>query len=209
MLSLHNNLTLKTEPFQPLQPPNVKMYTCGPSTYQRAHIGNYRTFLFEDILQRYLEYLGYNVTRLITLTNIEDKAILQAQKEGVSVEDLTNRNEAIFFEDFEKLSIKRPDFTVRASTIVEQAVSLIQMLTKKGIVYPYTYYGRKNYYYDPLKFEGFGKLAHLDMQDWPKQKRRFHLDTYPGMPWNKGDFILWHGCGAWRCGLLGHRSWPW
>jgi cysteinyl-tRNA synthetase len=170
------------------------MYTCGPSTYQRAHIGNYRTFLFEDILQRYLEFLGYNVTRLITLTNIEDKAISQAQKEKASVEDLTSRNEAIFFHEFELLHIKRPDFTVRASTIADQAVRLIETLVQKGIVYPYSYEGRKNYYYDPLKFAGFGKLAHLNMKEWPNRKRRFHLDTYPGMPWNKGDFILWHGC---------------
>ncbi len=194
MLQLYNSLTQKTEAFTPAHPPQVEMYTCGPSTYQRPHIGNYRTFLFEDILQRYLEYLGYDVTRLITLTNIEDKAILQAQKEGVSVEELTSHNEALFFRDFELLHIKQPDFTVRASSIVDQAVALIQMLVSNGVAYQHTYQGRQNYYYDPLKFKGFGKLAHLDMQNWPQTKRRFHLDTYPGTPWNKGDFILWHGC---------------
>ena len=71
LLKLYNNLTRKTELFQPAQDKHVKMYTCGPSTYQRAHIGNYRTFLFEDILQRYMEYCGYKVTRLITLTDDE------------------------------------------------------------------------------------------------------------------------------------------
>jgi cysteinyl-tRNA synthetase len=75
----------------------VKMYTCGPSTYQRAHIGNYRTFLFEDVLQRYLEYLGYKVTRLITLTDVEDKALAQAKKEKLSLEELTQQNEDRFF----------------------------------------------------------------------------------------------------------------
>src|SRR3990172_548798 len=85
----------------------VKMYTCGPSTYQPAHIGNYRTFLFEDILQRYLEYSGYKVTRLMTLTDIEDKAIAQTKKENVSVEELTNRNEDLFFKDFELLRSAR------------------------------------------------------------------------------------------------------
>ena len=170
------------------------MYTCGPSTYQRSHIGNYRTFLFEDILQRYLEYLGYKVTRLITLTNVEDKAIKQAEKEHLTVEELTNRNEAVFFKDFELLRIKRPDFTVRASTIVDQAAALIKALMQKGIAYKYTYDNAENVYYDPLKFKGFGKLAHLDVKKWPKKKRRFHLDTYPGTPWNRGDFVLWHGC---------------
>lgn len=194
LLKLHNNLTRKTESFKPAQDKTVKMYTCGPSTYQRSHIGNYRTFLFEDILQRYLEYLGYRVTRLITLTNVEDKAIAQAQKENVTVDELTSRNEAVFFKNFELLHIKRPDYTVRASTIVDQAVDLIKALMEKGIAYKYTYESVENVYYDPLKFKGFGKLAHLDLSNWPKQKRRFHKDTYPGTPWNRGDFVLWHGC---------------
>jgi cysteinyl-tRNA synthetase len=194
MLVLHNNLTRKTEPFQPAHDMQIKMYTCGPSTYQRPHIGNYRTFLFEDILQRYLEYLGYKVTRLITLTNIEDKAIMSAEAANLSVDELTNRNEAIFFQDFEKLHIKRPDFSVRASTIVDQAIALIKTLLHKGVAYKCTYKEAENVYFDPQKFKGFGKLAHLDMQKWPKKKRRFHLDTYPGMPWNLGDFVLWHGC---------------
>ena len=86
----------------------VKMYTCGPSTYQQPHIGNYRTFLFEDILQRYLEYLGYKVKRLITLTDLEDKAIAQAKKENLTVEEVTAKNEAVFFQDFKLLKIKTP-----------------------------------------------------------------------------------------------------
>jgi cysteinyl-tRNA synthetase len=98
---LHNTLTRKVEPFQPIEDMKVKMYTCGPSTYQRPHIGNYRTFLFEDVLQRYLEYSGYSVTRLITLTDVEDKALSQAKKENVSVEELTRRNEDVFFKDFD------------------------------------------------------------------------------------------------------------
>jgi cysteinyl-tRNA synthetase len=93
----------------------VKMYTCGPSTYQPAHIGNYRTFLYEDILQRYLEYLGYKVTRLMTLTDVEDKAIFQAKKEHLTIEQLTQKNEAALFKDFELLHIKKPDYSVRAS----------------------------------------------------------------------------------------------
>jgi cysteinyl-tRNA synthetase len=194
LLTLCNTLTGKSEAFKPAENLLVKMYTCGPSTYQRAHIGNYRTFLFEDILQRYLEYLGYKVIRLITLTDIEDKAIAEAKKENVSVEDLTNRNEATFFKEFECLRIKRPDFTVRASAIVNQSVYLIKALMGKAVAYKYTFEGAENIYYDPRKFSEFGKLAHLNMKLWPKTKRRFHQDTYHGTPWNKGDFILWHGC---------------
>jgi cysteinyl-tRNA synthetase len=194
VLNLYNSLTRKTEPFQPTEDKRVKMYTCGPSTYQPAHIGNYRTFLFEDIFQRYLEYLGYKVERLMTLTDVEDKAISQAKKENLTVEELTRKNEAIFFKDFEFLKIKRPDYPVRASTAVNQAVDLISKLLEKGTAYYFTYEGAKNVYFDPLKFNGFGKLAHLDMNRWPQKKRRFHLDTYPGTPWNMGDFVLWHGC---------------
>ena len=194
MLNIYNSLTRKIETFNPHEPMRVKMYTCGPSTYQPAHIGNYRTFLFEDILQRYLEYLGHNVKRLMTLTDVEDKAIAQAKKENLTVEELTYKNEAVFFKDFELLKIKTPDYPIRASTAVDQATNLITELNKKGYAYWDIYKDAKNVYFDPLKFKGFGKLAHLDMTKWPKKKRRFHKDTYPGTPWNRGNFVLWHSC---------------
>ncbi len=194
MLNIYNTLTRKTEQFQPAEDMLIKMYTCGPSTYQPAHIGNYRTFLFEDIFQRYLEYLGYKVTRLMTLTDVEDKAIEQAKKENITVEELTRKNEAVFFKDFEALKIKKPDYPVRASTAVDQAAKLITQLVDKGYAYWNTYNGAQNVYFDPKKFKGFGKLSNLDMSKWPKKKRRFHKDTYPGTPWNLGDFVLWHGC---------------
>jgi cysteinyl-tRNA synthetase len=195
LLSLYNSLSLKLEPFETLEAKKVKMYTCGPSTYQRPHIGNYRTFLFEDILQRYLEFLGYNVTRLIALTNVEDKALAQAKKDGLSVEELTSRNEDTFFKELKLLHIKQPDYMVRASDIIDQAVILINHLMTKGIAYKSHYKGAENIYFNPLKFPSFGKLAHLDMNNLAKKtKRRFHKDTYPGMPWNKGDFILLAWC---------------
>ena len=125
MLNLFNTLTRKVEPFKPIDDKKVKMYTCGPSTYQPPHIGNYRTFLFEDVLQRYLEYSGYEVTRLMTLTDVEDKALAQAKKENVSVEELTRRNENVLFRDFDFLRIKVPNYTVRASSVVDQSAKMI------------------------------------------------------------------------------------
>ncbi len=173
------------------------MFTCGPSVYRRPHIGNYRTFLYEDLLQRYLEYLGYDVTRLISLTDIEDKAIVEAEKERVSVKELAQRNRRIFLEDSELLRMKRPTYSACmmacSSTAVEEVAKLIKTLLEKGYAYYYEHKGRRSVYYDPLKFKGFGKLSKLDMNGWPKKKRRFHKDTYPGTPWNRGDFILWHG----------------
>jgi cysteinyl-tRNA synthetase len=97
VLNVYNTLTRKIEPFQPKDDMQVKMYTCGPSTYQPAHIGNYRTFLFEDILQRYLEYLGYKVKRLITLTDVEDKAVGQAKKENLSVQEPKKTKKSSFW----------------------------------------------------------------------------------------------------------------
>lgn len=194
VLRLYNTLTRKIELFQSANGKAVKMYTCGPSTYQRQHIGNYRTFLFEDLLQRYLEYLGFKVTRLVAITDIEDKAIACAKVADLSIDELTERNEAIFFEESAQLRIKRPQYSVHASTIVDESVKLIKEMVEKEVAYSYVYKGAKNVYFDPFKFKGFGKLANLDMKQWPKKRRRFHLDTYPGMPWNKGDFVLWHGC---------------
>ena len=194
MLRLYNSLTKKKEPFKPRNRMEVKMYTCGPSTYQRAHIGNYRTFLFEDIFQRYLEYFGFSVKRVMTLTDLENKALEQAKKENVSVRELTNRNEEVFFKDFEILKIKKPAYPIRASTAIDQSSKLISKLVAKDYAYSYIYKREKNFYFNPLKFEGFGKLSHLDLSKWPEKKRRFHKDTYPGTPWNRGDFVLWHGC---------------
>jgi cysteinyl-tRNA synthetase len=212
LLCLYNTLTRKVEPFKPIEDLKVKMYTCGPSTYQRPHIGNYRTFLFEDLLQRYLEYSSYSVTRLITLTDVEDKAIAQAKKENVSVEELTRRNESVFFKDFEALKMKIPDYKARASTVMDQTAALVKALVEKGYAYWHMHDGAKNTYFDPLQFEGFGKLAKLDMSKWPKKKRRFHKDTYPGTPWNRGDFIIWHGCRegevCWETGIgRGRPAW--
>jgi cysteinyl-tRNA synthetase len=131
MLRLFNTLTRKKEPFKRLEGEKIKIYSCGPSTYMRPHIGNYRTFLFEDILQRYLEYLGQPILRLMTLTDLEDKAIAEAKKENISLEKLTSRNEAQLFKDFELLRIKVPDYMVKASTVVNQSARLTKMLVER------------------------------------------------------------------------------
>ncbi len=182
-------MTRKLEEFQPLEKGKVRMYTCGPSIYQLPHIGNYRTFLYEDILLRYLEYLGYQVQRTIFITDVEDKAIVEAEKEGIPLKKLTGRNADFFLKELNRLGVKTPEYIARSSTSVKQAAQLITKLLKKG----YAYRHNDNVYYDPLKFKGFGKLYRLDLSRWPKKKRRFHKDTYPGNRWNLGDFILWHG----------------
>jgi cysteinyl-tRNA synthetase len=192
-LELYNTLSRKIEPFTSRKEGEVKLYACGPSLYREPHIGNYRTFLFQDILQRHLECLGYKVTRLITLTDIEDKAIDEANKEEVNIAELTQRISDIFFSELRLLRIKHPTYSPRSSTTVEQSVKIIQALLDKGLAYWHSYRGARNVYFDPLRFKSFGKLSNLDMSRWPKVKKRFHKDNYPGSPWNRGDFILWHG----------------
>jgi len=182
-------MSRKLEEFKPIGDEKLRMYTCGPSIYQLPHLGNYRTFLFEDVLQRYLEYLGYNVERVLNLTDVEDKAIAEAEKEGTPLRKMTERNAKMFLRELKLLRAKPPDYLPRSSTSIEQAVHLIEELLKMG----YAYWHEGNVYYDPLKFKGFGKLYRLDMTRWPKARRRFHKDTYPGNRWNLGDFILWHG----------------
>ena len=167
----------------------MKMFTCGPSIYQRPHIGNYRTYLFEDVLQRYLEYGGYQVIRALNFTDVEEKSIQEAQKHHRGVLEWTEHCGRLFFKELQLLRVKPPTYNPKSSTSVEEAVCLIQKLLKQGHAYWY----KQNVYFDPLTFKGFGKLAHLDMSRWPRVKKRFHKDTYAGNRWNMGDFILWHG----------------
>ncbi|MFH1076810.1 MAG: class I tRNA ligase family protein [Pseudomonadota bacterium] len=188
-LSLLNTMSRKKELFRPVIHDRVKIFTCGPSIYQEAHIGNYRTFLFEDILQRYLEYSGYKVNRVINFTDVEDKSIAQAQVEKTSLFELTDSIADRFIKTAEALKIKLPPSIPRSSTTVDESVSLIKTLLKKG----YAYYLGNDIFFDPLKFNGFGKLYRLDMRRWPKNKIRFSKDTYIGQRWNLGDFVLWHG----------------
>jgi cysteinyl-tRNA synthetase len=189
MLRLFNTLGGKLEPFRPVDKKRVTVFTCGPSVYQRSHVGNFRTFLFEDVLVRYLEFSGSTVKRGMTITDIEDKAVEEAAKRGTTVTQLTDDNLRVFVKEMKLLGMKVPDYLSRASESVDESVAIIKKLLSRGVAYRHD----GNIYFDPTRFPGFGKLYGLDMSTWPKEKRRFHKDTYPGMRWNRGDFIIWHG----------------
>ncbi len=190
-LVVRNTLSNRMELFSPRVPGEVKIFTCGPSVYRRPHIGNYRTFAYEDILVRYLEYLGYKVHRAINFTDVEDKTISTAAEEGIGVLKLTEPVVATFFEETTLLGIKLPPekYIPRSSTSIDEAVEVIQILIEKG----HAYWHGGNVYFDPLTFPRFGEVFGLDMSRWPKTKVRFSKDTYNGLRWNLGDFILWHG----------------
>ena len=182
-------MTQDLEVFIPDEDGKVKMFTCGPSIYQPAHLGNYRTFLFEDILLRYLEYSGYDVERTLNFTDIEDKTIIEAKNNLTDIFILTNSCAAKFFMDIAELEIKKPTYNPRSSTSVDKAVKIIERLLQNR----HAYWHKGNVYFDIRSFKAFGKLSHLKSSDWPSKIRRFHKDTYPGNNWNIGDFILWHG----------------
>jgi len=187
-LTLYNIFSDKKERFAPRGKGRVKLFTCGPSVYRRQHLGNYRTYLFEDVLQKYLEYTGLNVIRVINFTDIEDKAIEEAREKEVSVEELRRPVEEDFFKECKRLKIRLPERIPRASTSVDSAVRLIQRLIDRG----HAYWHQGEVFFDPQTYEGFGRLYGLDMNRWPDKKVRFRRDTYPGQRWNLGDFILWH-----------------
>ncbi len=188
-LVLRNTLSKRMELFTPRNPGEVKIFTCGPSVYRRPHVGNYRSFLYEDILVRYLEYLGYDVKRVINFTDVEDKTISTAAEEGTEVLQLTTPVVETFHRECDVLGIKLPDYIPRSSTSIDEAVEIIQVLVEKG----HAYWHDGNVYFDPLTYEGFGEVYGLDMSRWPRHKVRFSRDTYNGLRWNLGDFILWHG----------------
>jgi cysteinyl-tRNA synthetase len=189
MLILYNSYGKKPEIFRPVNKKEVSVFTCGPSVYQRSHIGNFRTFLFEDVLVRYLEYQGYTVKRGMNFTDIEDKAIREALQKKTTVGELTRANMRHFIAEMKLLRMKVPDYLPVASEHVPEMTAIIAQLVSDGHAYWY----KGNVYFDPLTCRDFGKLYGLDMSTWPQRPRRFHQDTYPGIQWNKGDFILWHG----------------
>lgn len=189
MLKLYNTMSGSKEIFKPNQSGKASIFSCGPSIYKRPHIGNYRTFLYEDLLIKYLKHLKYNVRYTTILTDIEDKSISEALEKGEKVDDLTEDVAKRFFSESKLLKIDLPEPVPRSSTGIKQTAFLIKRLLETGHAYEY----RGDIYFDPLKFKGFGKLFKLDMKRWPKKKVRFKRDTYNGRRWNRGDFILWHG----------------
>ena len=189
-IKFYNSLSKKIDTLNFKENTEVKMFTCGPSIYRKPHIGNYRTFLFEDILQRYLEYSGYKVKRLMNFTDIEDKAIEEARLKGITVKELTQEIAILFLEDLKLLNIKVPTFIVRSTEAIEEIICIISKLLEKE----HAYYYKGDIYFDPTKFKGFGKLYGIDMTKWPKKKIRFKRDNYSYNMWNLGDFILWHSC---------------
>ena len=184
-ICLFNTLTRKKETFIPQTPGKVKLYTCGPTVYDYAHIGNFRAFLFEDLLKRWLTYRGYNVIHIMNLTDIDDKTIKGSQKQGQQLREYTNFYANAFFEDIKALNIQPADVYPRATEHIREMVAIIQTLLKKGVAYK----GEDgSIYFSVAKFPTYGKLSHLKVGEL-KAGARVSQDEYAKE--EAQDFALW------------------
>jgi cysteinyl-tRNA synthetase len=185
-LRFYNTLTREVEEFAPIEPPVVRVYGCGPTVYQQPHIGNYRTFLFNDLLHRYLEWKGFHVKFVMNLTDVDDKTILGALQRGISLETFTEPVIRDFFADLERLGVARADVYPRATRHIEQMIALIERLVERG----HAYVADGSVYFDISSFPGYGKLSRID----PEQMRRG--ERVAADEYEKGDvrdFALWKG----------------
>lgn len=190
---VYNTLTRKKEEFIPIKEKEVLMYACGPTVYNYAHIGNLRTYIFEDILKKSLEYNGYRVKHAMNITDVghlqsdcdsgEDKMMLGAKRENKSVWEIARFYEDSFFEDCKKLNIKVPTIVSRATEHIEDMIDLIRTLESKG----YTYVSNGNVYYSIDKFKDYNKLANLSLDDL-EAGSRIEIDENKKNPL---DFVLW------------------
>jgi len=173
LLRFYNTLTRRKEAFKPLVPGQVKMYSCGPTVYAPPHIGNYRSFLFVDLLRRYLEYKGLKVTQVMNITDIDDKTIRDSAKEGLTLKAFTEKYERIFFEGVDLLNIERASAYPRASENVDSMIKLTAALVEKG----YAYVRDGSVYFSVSKFKTYGRLSRLDLASL-KAGARVDSDEY-------------------------------
>jgi cysteinyl-tRNA synthetase len=183
-IRLHNTLTNQTEPFVPQRPGEVTMYTCGPTVYDYAHIGNYRTFVFQDILRRFLKLRGFRLNHVMNLTDVDDRIIANAAAKNVSIRDYTEKFVQAFFADCKTLSIEAPEHWIRATDNIDVMVALIQRLQQKT----YTYASEGSIYYRIAKFPDYGKLSRIDLSGI-QAGARVDNDRYEKE--SARDFALW------------------
>ena len=185
-LELYNTLTHRVEELRPIREGEVRMYTCGPTIYHFVHIGNFRTFLFQDLLRRYIQYKGFELKHVMNITDVEDKIIARAKDEGVSIEEYTKRYEEAFYEDMALLRIQRPETMPRATEHIPEMLALMKKLREKD----YVYTSEGSTYYRVRRFEGYGKLARLQPDDEVLSEQNEEEDRAKE---HAHDFVLWKG----------------
>jgi cysteinyl-tRNA synthetase len=202
-IKFYDTYSRQLEIFEPIAPPQVKIYTCGPTVYSFAHIGNFRAYVFEDLLQRHLEARGFEVERVMNLTDVDDKTIRGSREAGISLPEFTAKFKKSFFEDIESLRIKRANY-FPAATEPENLAKMIEMidqLLEQEIAYQAE---DRSIYFRISKYPDYGKLAHLNLAEL-RPTGRIQSDEYEKE--SIGDFALWK---AWdeKDGSVGWET-PW
>jgi cysteinyl-tRNA synthetase len=185
MLKLTNTLTGATEPFTPADGVTVRMYTCGPTVHDFAHIGNFRTYVFEDVLRRHLKS-KWQLLHVMNITDIDDKIIRKAGENGVDIREYTAPYTAAFFEDSARLRIERPDVITAATDYIPEMVQLVERLLQNG----HAYREGNSIYFRISSFPAYGRLSRLDRREL-KVGARIDADEYEKEQPN--DFVLWKG----------------
>ena len=183
-IQFHNTLTGRTEPFVPLNPGEIRCYTCGPTVYDFAHIGNFRTFVFQDILRRYLKSKGFRVIQVMNLTDVDDRIIQKAAAAGLSIREYTDKYIQAYLDDRRALNLEPPEHVARATEHIDDMVKLIQRLIAKG----FTYTIEGSIYFRISKFPAYGKLSRIDVAGM-QTGARVDMDRYDKD--NARDFALW------------------
>ena len=196
-----NSLSRRNEELVPLSDNTIRLYTCGPTVYNFAHIGNFRAYTFEDILRRVIQFNGMKIKQVMNLTDVDDKTIKGANAQGVALTDYTKTYKDAFFADLAKLNVQPAEVYPAATDHIPEMIALVQKLMEKGVAYQSE---DKSVYFKVREFPGYGKLAHIDF-DHQQTGLRCAADEYDKE--NVGDFALWK---AWEPsdGPVGWDS-PW
>jgi cysteinyl-tRNA synthetase len=184
-LHLFNTLTRKKEKFVPIESGKVKMYTCGPTVWDYAHIGNFRSFIFEDILRRWLKYRGFKITQVMNITDVDDRTIAASKKQGIPLDKYTSQFVQAFFEDIQALGVEKAEHYPKATENIPEMVTLIGKLVEKD----YAYVSEDgSIYYDISKFKNYGQLSKVKIGEL-KEGARVRADDYEKE--EAKDFALW------------------
>jgi cysteinyl-tRNA synthetase len=183
-LRFYNTASRKKEGFISLDPGKARMYSCGPTVYNYAHIGNFRAYMVADLLRRHLLYRGFGLRHIMNITDVDDKTIKGSREANLSLGEFTEKYTKAFFEDLAALNIQKADIYPRATKHVDLMIGLVKTLLDKG----YAYRGNDGIYFDISKFKDYGLFAHLDMKGL-KAGARVNQDSYDKE--TASDFALW------------------
>ncbi len=201
-LVLYNTLSRSLEPFESQVPDEVRMYTCGPTVYERAHIGNFRAFIWEDLLRRYLTWKGYRVTQVMNLTDVDDRTITAARTQGLTLQEVTEPVTEQFFQDWETLGLEPVEVNPKATDHVSQMIELVKQLEDGG----FTYTKNGSVYFAIARHPDYGRLINLDTSELASGRPVDGDEEYSKD--DPRDFVLWKG-GARDEGEAAQWDSPW